>query len=267
MSSQREMWDEASDDFVALMQPTTTALARTLIAQLDLASGGDLLEVGAGGGGGALACQEWLPAESRHVVTDLSPMMCGHARRALPGLPVVAANAEALPFADGSFDRLLANLNLMLVTDTDAALAEAARVLRVGGLAAWSVWGRVEHSPMFTLLPSVAESLELELPAMERRSNFHLNDPADLRARIERAGFERVVCWFQPMVAPFRSGEAYVDVIFRASLMLKQLLVDLSAAQAAAFRRRYVELSEGLLSAGRPIQLETLVVVGSRSAS
>ena len=40
-----------------------------------------------------------------------------------------------------------------------AAVREAGRVLRSGGVAAWSVWGRDEESPMFTAVPRTARSV------------------------------------------------------------------------------------------------------------
>jgi hypothetical protein len=38
-------------------------------------------------------------------------------------------------------------------------LREARRVLRDGGVAAFSVWGRPENSPFFTLLPAIQKEL------------------------------------------------------------------------------------------------------------
>jgi ubiquinone/menaquinone biosynthesis C-methylase UbiE len=46
---------------------------------------------------------------------------------------VVAAPAEALPFADGTFDTVVSTLVLCTVADVQAAVAEARRVLRPGG--------------------------------------------------------------------------------------------------------------------------------------
>ena len=51
----------------------------------------------------------------------------------------VVADATRLPFADASFDRVIASEVLEHLVDDEAAIAELARVLKRGGLAALSV--------------------------------------------------------------------------------------------------------------------------------
>ena len=75
------------------------------------------------------------------VVADINPSMLGVGRERLDGRGLVGnvtyaqANAERLPFAEGSFDCVTMAFGLRNVTDKDAALREIARVLRVGGQA------------------------------------------------------------------------------------------------------------------------------------
>ncbi|MGH3434530.1 MAG: methyltransferase domain-containing protein [Thermocrispum sp.] len=53
--------------------------------------------------------------------------------------PVVCADATRLPFIDAAFDAVASSAGLMVLTDVDAALTEAARVLRPGGVFAATV--------------------------------------------------------------------------------------------------------------------------------
>lgn len=92
---------------------------------------GDVLEVGAGTG--AL----WSRVEHRArglrlTLTDFSAAMCARLR-AVPGAQVWCCSATALPFADASFDTVVANHMLYHLDDPDAGLREFARVLRPGG--------------------------------------------------------------------------------------------------------------------------------------
>jgi len=55
------------------------------------------------------------------------------ARERAPGVPVVQARAEALPFRDGAFDTVVSGLVFCSVGDVPAGLAEIRRVLAPGG--------------------------------------------------------------------------------------------------------------------------------------
>ena len=68
---------------------------------------------------------------------DLSPAMLAVARERAAGLgravSLREANAEQLPFGDGSFDTVVCTLALCSIPDDRAAIAEMYRVLRAGG--------------------------------------------------------------------------------------------------------------------------------------
>jgi SAM-dependent methyltransferase len=99
-------------------------------------AGERVLEVGCG----AAQCSRWLAAQGAAVVGfDLSMRQLAHARRiddALggPPLPLVQADATAIPFADGSFDAACSAFGAVpFVEDSAAVMREVARVLRPGG--------------------------------------------------------------------------------------------------------------------------------------
>jgi ubiquinone/menaquinone biosynthesis C-methylase UbiE len=56
------------------------------------------------------------------------------ARRRAPGVPLVRARAEALPFRDGVFDTVVSGLVFCSVSDVPRGLAEVRRVLKPGGV-------------------------------------------------------------------------------------------------------------------------------------
>lgn len=87
-----------------------------------------ILEVGCG----SAPCSRWLAANGAFPVgLDLS---MGMLRRAASAVPLVQAGAEALPFADESFDLACSAFGAIpFVADSALVMAEVARVLRPGG--------------------------------------------------------------------------------------------------------------------------------------
>lgn len=92
-----------------------------------------VLEIGCGTGQLARSIIDAVP-EVAYVATDASPAMVD-ATAAL-GVPAQQARAEALPFADDSFDVVVAAWMLYHVPDLERALAEVRRVLADGGVLA-----------------------------------------------------------------------------------------------------------------------------------
>ena len=103
---------------------------RALLAQ----ASGRVLEIGAGTG---LNLVHYLYGIDELVLVEPEPAMrerlTRRIRRAGSQAAVVDAPAEALPFADGSFDTVVCTLVLCTVSTPDRALAEIGRVLRPDG--------------------------------------------------------------------------------------------------------------------------------------
>jgi SAM-dependent methyltransferase len=74
-----------------------------------------------------------LESGRRVVGVDRSRTLAGAAHDADPPLPVVVADASALPFPTGTFGLVLACMSLHDIDDFRGAISEAGRVLRVGG--------------------------------------------------------------------------------------------------------------------------------------
>ena len=87
-------------------------------------------------GTGAVA-RELLARGCSVVGLDQSPAMLAEARRRLPpGVELVEASADSLPFPDGVFDALTFTYLLRYVDDPGATLRELTRVVRPGGTVA-----------------------------------------------------------------------------------------------------------------------------------
>ncbi len=119
----------------------------------------DVLEVGAGPAGLWRENLDRLPAGWRVTLTDLSEGMVAEQRAALadhPAFQCAVADVEALPFADASFDLVIANHMLYHVPDRPKAVAELRRVLRPGGALVAATNGAHNMRELDDLIASVA---------------------------------------------------------------------------------------------------------------
>ncbi len=124
---------------------TLQIVGEELCEALDIHAGQKVLDVAAGNGNATLAAaRRWCDV----VSTDYVPALLerGRLRAAADGLSIEfrEADAEALPFADASFDAVVSTFGVMFTPDQDKAAAEMLRVCRSGGkigLANWTPEG------------------------------------------------------------------------------------------------------------------------------
>lgn len=135
---QQSTW--ASGDY-AVIGTTLQIVGENLCEAVDLRSGERVLDVAAGNGNATLAAaRRWGEVTS----TDYVPALLerARARAEAEGLKVAfqPADAEALPFGDGSFDVVLSTFGVMFTPDQDRAAAELLRVCRPGGRIGLANW-------------------------------------------------------------------------------------------------------------------------------
>ncbi len=164
---------------------------------VELGPGRRVLDVAAGT---AVSTVELARSGATAVACDFSLGMLREGRGR--GVPLVAADALRLPFADGSVDAVAISFGLRNVTDPDAALAEFARVTRPGGQLVVCEFSRPTWAPFRTVY---VEYLMRALPALARAVSSNPDayvylaesirawpDQAALADRIGGCGWERV---------------------------------------------------------------------------
>jgi ubiquinone/menaquinone biosynthesis C-methylase UbiE len=119
---------------------------RWVFDHFELDEGSIVLEVGCGSGLLWLSNRHRIPAGWQITLTDFSPGMLKTAHEQIGEERFVyqVTDVQALPFADASFDAVIANHMLYHVPDLPRALAEIRRVLKPDGRFYASTIGR-EH--------------------------------------------------------------------------------------------------------------------------
>ncbi|NUO72121.1 MAG: malonyl-ACP O-methyltransferase BioC [Frateuria sp.] len=135
-----------------------------LLSRLDfyLQPPGRVLDVGAGTGRGSALLKKRYP-KAQVIAIDLAQPMLHAARRhqgLLRPFQRVCAEATALPLPDRSVDVLYSNLCFQWIDDLAALFAECVRVLKPGGLLAFSSFG-----------PDTLKELRAAWAAVDERSH------------------------------------------------------------------------------------------------
>jgi len=135
---QKAAW--SSGDY-AVVGTTLQIVGEELCEALDLRAGTRVLDVAAGNGMVSLAAaRRWCEVVSTDYVASL--LERGRARAEAEGLAIEfqEADAEALPFADSSFDAVVSTFGVMFTPNQDKAAAELLRVCKSGGQIGLTNW-------------------------------------------------------------------------------------------------------------------------------
>jgi len=182
-------------------------VGESLCEAVDLQATDKVLDVAAGNGNASLAA-------ARHFAdvtsTDYVPALLeqGRRRAEADGLPITfqPADAEALPFADASFDVALSTFGVMFAPDQERAAGELVRVVKPRGrigLANWTPDGFIGR--LFEVVSA------------------HVPPPPGLRSPMEWGSETRLVELFGPRATDirtkrraytfrYRSAEHWIDV-------------------------------------------------------
>jgi demethylmenaquinone methyltransferase/2-methoxy-6-polyprenyl-1,4-benzoquinol methylase len=112
---------------------------RHTIEQAAVRKGHTVLDLAGGTGDLAMKFAKLVGPQGRVVLADINAAMLQQGRRRLVdagvagNLSIAQVDAQNLPFADSSFDRITIAFGLRNVTDKDAALRSMLRVLKPGG--------------------------------------------------------------------------------------------------------------------------------------
>jgi SAM-dependent methyltransferase len=250
-------WGRRAPAWAYLLEKQYWGAYAEIFDRLDLGPGTRYLDIACGSGlAGHIASRRGAEVSG----LDAAARLLEIARVRTPTADWRTGDMYTLPWADGSFDAVT-SFNGIWGPD-QAALAEAVRVTRPGGLLALTFWGDLRKMPGFPLFVPLAICAPPEAVA-EQVSEVAIGRPGVAEAMYETAGIEVVergrleITWEFPDVdtaaaALAASGPAYAGVVHSGE-----------EAVTAAFR----EAAEQLIVPGAGVRadLNWGYLVGRRS--
>jgi SAM-dependent methyltransferase len=179
-------------------------------------------------GTGVLARAAAKRASPGGVVTglDLNPGMLAVAERLSPTLQWKQGRADALPFADESFDVVASQFGLMFFPDPAKALREMMRVLIPGGRLAVAVWASLTDTPAYAAEVELLDRVAGTAAGDAMRAPFILGDAERLTGIFDEAGIAGATVDLQGGRGRFPSIRSMVEVDVRGWLPLTGIVLD-----------------------------------------
>lgn len=223
--------------------------ARDMAARLRALHPHRVLETAAGTGILTRILAAALPEGTAIEATELSQPMLDQAARhpSPPNASWRQADAQALPFPDGSFDTVVCQFGVMFFPDRAKAFAEACRVLRPGGHFLFSVWDRIEANDFAdTVLRAVTVMFPDNPLVFCARTPHGLYDTALLTAELHAVGFTAVTAETVALVSEAPNARAVALGLCQGTPMRAEIeareasrLGEATDAAAAAIAARF----------------------------
>ena len=263
-------WDKHRALIAQMFAPLTSGLVK----EARIGMGQKVLDIGGGSGEPSFTISGIIGPTGSVIYTDPVAGMVETAqaeagRRGLTNIHFKRCSADALPFADRTFDVAVGRLSAMFFVDPVTAVREALRVILEDGYVSFAVWGPKEANPFFSTITDVMDRfVESARQDPDAPDAFRFAVPGKLAGILENADAKNVIARqvnFQIEAAI--SFEQFWQLRTEMSGTLREKMAGIAPAElptikqaAADAARRYFE--SGTMS----FPAEALIVSGKKSA-
>jgi len=239
-------WETGRQDLWEFSRP----VSEWLIERLDPRAGQTILDLAAGLGETGFLAARRVGETGRVLVTDFAPRMVAAARWRAAEFSVTNVecrelDAERMALESACVDGAVCRWGYMLMADPAAAFGETHRVLRPGGILAFSVFGAPERNPWASLVGRmlVAER-HTSPPAPGSPGIFALSDPKRVQELLTGAGFLSPELAEMPLTWRFPNPETYWWFLTEMAGAISPLLRGLAPEAQAKVRARTDEMAQ-----------------------
>ena len=235
---ERQAWQGLAQTYQASFGRLTRQAVEPLLDAVGAGPGVRLLEIACGPGNAAGAAAKRGAASS---AIDFTPGMVAVAKSTHSGIDVAVANAQALPFGEGSFDAVVCGFGMHHFPHPGVAVSEVHRVLAASGRFAFTLWSPVEAGESASLRALIQGATAahgdpgISVPAGPPEAE--LADPRQCREWLASRGFGRFERTRLDIEGKWQSPADVLHTVFNGMGRTKAII----EAQGASARARIEE--------------------------
>ena len=263
-------WDKHRALIAQMFAPLTSGLVK----EARIGMGQKVLDIGGGSGEPSFTISGIVGPTGSVMYTDPVAGMVETAqaeagRRGLTNIHFKRCSADALPFADRTFDVAVGRLSAMFFVDPVTAVREALRVILEDGYVSFAVWGPKEANPFFSTVTDVMDRF-VEVPPLDPDAPdaFRFAVPGKLAGILENDGAKNVIerqLNFQIEAAI--SFEQFWQLRTEMSGTLREKMAGIAAAQLPTIKQAVADAARRYFESGTmSFPAEALIVSGRKSA-
>ena len=258
-------WADRADAYGRFFEPITKRAVGALVDAAKVKPGSRVLDVGTGPGYVAAVCAE---RGATVVGVDLADEMVSLARKLHPGIEFRRADAEDLPFGEGSFEAVVGNFSILHLGRPERAVAGFARVLAPNGRLALSTWDTPDQCRLIGVVVDAVAEVGAPPPATIPPGPpfFRFSSEAEFGNLLAGAGLENVRVETVRFGQRVPDADALWDGLLGATVRTRSLVLGQPAAVQSQIRGAFdrivgayatddgldLPVSVKIASAGRP---------------